>query len=429
MLDLKAEEALAGAISTGDSQLRALRAAPHQALECGAAICCWAAAVSAPRLNLKRNGSHGTPLECKLWRCALALESWPWRGLCWRPRRRVRWFPTPFLPQFQGTECCWFRHCQAPLGLLRLGQAPPPEDAARLASLTVQFCRTDPSGWVLLAEAQLRSDNPPWPAFPWPGPRSSTPQSPHLVRTRGSIALRHGPTLEQAVGLLQTGPEIRWKERRRLLSIWATPTPAAEQLPTVPGRLSGPRLGARAKTSGRRFNNQAWCSTSWAGVDAARSRLAPLPEDNATALSRCWPLATASAHRRRSAKRPQRLASEPLCRIEPNYVLECLSKEQLWGERLAPQRPDPLLSQPELKSAVVPSETPMPRQHRFWRRGLARGAPERGKRPRPAAHLRRDSVGLRPVPSQDTRPGLAEERVLADCSASGDCAAPTSSTP
>jgi len=44
MLDLKAEEALAGATALGQFNC-GLRPAPHQALDCGAAICWLAAAV------------------------------------------------------------------------------------------------------------------------------------------------------------------------------------------------------------------------------------------------------------------------------------------------------------------------------------------------------------------------------------------------
>ena len=84
--------------------------------------------------------------------------------------------PYVYVPQRQELEGAGMGIAQAAARLLRLGQAG---DAARLAALTVQLLPEDPRGWVLLAEAQLRSNQlehcllrPPGPsaALAWPHP-------------------------------------------------------------------------------------------------------------------------------------------------------------------------------------------------------------------------------------------------------------------
>jgi hypothetical protein len=69
-----------------------------------------------------------------------------------RPARAL--VPYVYLPKNEELEGAGMGIAQAAARLLRLGQA---EDAARLAELTVRLLPSDPRGWVLLAEAQLRN--------------------------------------------------------------------------------------------------------------------------------------------------------------------------------------------------------------------------------------------------------------------------------
>ncbi|MFM8673962.1 MAG: hypothetical protein ACKOCA_02815, partial [Vulcanococcus sp.] len=66
----------------------------------------------------------------------------------------VAFVPYVLTPSGRNLEGAGLGIAQAAARLLRIGQA---EDAARLAALTVQLIPADPRGWVLLAEAQLRS--------------------------------------------------------------------------------------------------------------------------------------------------------------------------------------------------------------------------------------------------------------------------------
>ena len=87
--------------------------------------------------------------------------------------------PYVYLPQRQELEGAGMGIAQAAARLLRLGQAG---DAARLAALTVQLLPEDPRGWVLLAEAQLRSNQLEQAGIsPGEGQTTRSPQPGHLV--------------------------------------------------------------------------------------------------------------------------------------------------------------------------------------------------------------------------------------------------------
>lgn len=72
---------------------------------------------------------------------------------CLTPARAM--VPYVYVPRAQELEGAGLGIAQAAARLLRLGQAA---DAARLAALAVQLLPDDPRGWLLLAEAQLRSN-------------------------------------------------------------------------------------------------------------------------------------------------------------------------------------------------------------------------------------------------------------------------------
>jgi len=217
------------------------------------------------------------------------------------------------------------------------------------ASRSAVACRTIPrAGWLLGAEAQLRSEIGPGQHFPGQGPRSFRPRrkSRHLVRARGSIALATRPTGAKQVGLLATGGlKFDGKNAAPTFEFWARP-PALKQSPTVPWPPSGAPLGAGKDFWEGDQPTRAWLlyelgrrdqATSSAGAVALKIKCNG-------AERRCWPLATGTAHRRRcSAKRPA--AGREALAIEPNYVATMpIRKNSFWGERPAPRSAQTLLS-------------------------------------------------------------------------------------
>jgi len=251
--------------------------------------------------------------------------------------------PYVYLPSSKELEASGLGIAQAATRLLRLGQA---EDAARLAGLTVQLLPNDPRGWVLLAEAQLRSNQPKQASVSLARAKDLDPRNPGIWFAQGSIALREGQPGE-AVGLLQQGLKFDGKNAG-----------AYFDLGNAHLLLSDPKaaLAAFGRASDLRkdfweaINNQGLVLYEIGRQDQAIERWRRCLEINTTAAEPMLALATALHTSGGSPLEAQRLAGEALA-IEPNYVLDAYQKEQLWGERLR-RSTQTLLSLPELKSAV-----------------------------------------------------------------------------
>lgn len=112
--------------------------------------------------------------------------------------------PYVYVPQRQELEAAGLGIAQAAARLLRLGQA---RDAARLAALTVQLLPEDPRGWVLLAEAQLRSNQLEQAGISLAKAKQLDPRNPGIWFAGGSLALRAGKPNE-AIGLLEQGLKL-----------------------------------------------------------------------------------------------------------------------------------------------------------------------------------------------------------------------------
>lgn len=91
--------------------------------------------------------------------------------------------PYVVLPAPQDMEAAGLGIAQAAARLLRIGQA---EEAARLAALTVQLIPGDPRGWILLAEAQLRSKQPKLAATALDQAKRLDPKNPGIWFAEGS---------------------------------------------------------------------------------------------------------------------------------------------------------------------------------------------------------------------------------------------------
>lgn len=252
--------------------------------------------------------------------------------------------PYVYVPPVRELQDAGLGIAQAAARLLRLGQA---EDAARLAELTVQLLPDDPRGWVLLAEAQLRSNNGPKAQLALERAKRLDPGNAGIWFAEGSLALRNGNP-EQALSLLRRGLELDGRN-----------SGAHFDLGNANLLLDRPEAALKAFEKASALRSDFWEAINNQGLvlyEGGRSaeairrwrqvlRLQPeAAEPN---------LALAAALFEQAPQTPEealRLADKALAE-DPNYVLEAFQKEQLWGPRLRASA-GRLLAHPQLKSAV-----------------------------------------------------------------------------
>ncbi len=250
--------------------------------------------------------------------------------------------PYVVVPSEQNLEGAGLGIAQAAARLLRLGQA---EDAARLAALTVQLIPSDPRGWVLLAEAQLRSNQDKEAGVSLAKARELDPKNAGILFAQGSLALKDGRPSE-AADLIRQGLKLDSKNAGAYFDLGN-----AFILMDKPGDA----LGAFERASKLRgdfweaINNQALVLYEQnKDVEAIRRwrrvlEIKPAAEPN---------LALAAALNIKNPGNPEslELAAKALAE-DPNYVLDSWQKEQLWGPRLRNAAAQ-LLTEPVLKTDV-----------------------------------------------------------------------------
>jgi tetratricopeptide (TPR) repeat protein len=250
--------------------------------------------------------------------------------------------PYVVVPSEQNLEGAGLGIAQAAARLLRLGQA---EDAARLAALTVQLIPSDPRGWVLLAEAQLRSNQDKEAGVSLAKARELDPKNAGILFAQGSLALKDGRPSE-AADLIRQGLKLDSKNAGAYFDLGN-----AFILMDKPGDA----LGAFERASKLRgdfweaINNQALVLYEQnKDVEAIRRwrrvlEIKPAAEPN---------LALAAALNIKNPGNPEslELAAKALAE-DPNYVLDSWQKEQLWGPRLR-NAATQLLTEPVLKTDV-----------------------------------------------------------------------------
>ena len=255
----------------------------------------------------------------------------------------VAFVPYVVTPSLRNLEGAGLGIAQAAARLLRIGQA---EDAARLAALTVQLIPADPRGWVLLAEAQLRSGQNKEAGVSLAKARDLDPRNAGILFAQGSLALKQSQP-QQAADLIRQGLKLDDKNAGAYFDLGNAYILMGKK---------GEALASFERASGLRsdfweaINNQALvlyeqqkdsdAIQRWRRVLSLRPN-APEPM-----------LALASALNAQSAGNPEslELAHRALAG-DPNYVLDSYQKEQLWGSRLRAATAR-LLAEPPLKGDV-----------------------------------------------------------------------------
>lgn len=235
--------------------------------------------------------------------------------------------PYIYVPQRQELEATGLGIAQAAARLLQLGQA---DDAARLAALTVQLLPADPRGWMLLAEAQLRSNQTDAAATSLARAKQLDPDNASIWFAQGSLALRDGRPNE-GLDLLREGLRRDPRNANAYFDVGNAsillnqPRQALEAFERA-AELRGDFWEA--------INNQALVLYEMGQVEQAIQRWRRVLEIRPEAAEPN--LAIAAAMFERGAKDRQEAldrASKALA-TEPEYVLPSHQEEQLWGPKL-----------------------------------------------------------------------------------------------
>jgi tetratricopeptide (TPR) repeat protein len=252
--------------------------------------------------------------------------------------------PYVYLPPSKELGAAGLGIAQAAARLLRLGQA---DDAARLAELTVRLLPDDPRGWVLLAEAQLRSNNLSKALVALERAKQLDPSNPGIWFAEGSLALRNGKP-SQALSLLQRGLELDPKNSGAYFDLGNAHIQLGDSAAALTAfeRASGLR-----KDFWEAINNQGLVlydsGRSREAIDRWRRVLTIKTDAAETSLALAAALYEASPQNKAEALQ---LAEKALA-ADPNYVNDAYQKEQLWGPKLRATTAR-LLAEPDLKAAV-----------------------------------------------------------------------------
>ena len=255
----------------------------------------------------------------------------------------VAFVPYVVTPSLRNLEGAGLGIAQAAARLLRIGQA---EDAARLAALTVQLIPADPRGWVLLAEAQLRSGQNKQAGASLAKARELDPRNAGILFAQGSLALKESQP-QQAAELIRQGLKLDDKNAGAYFDLG--------NAYILMGK-SGEALASFERASGLRgdfweaINNQALVLYEQQKDSEAIKRWRRVLNLKPNAPEPM--LALASALNAKSAGNAEslELAHKALAG-DPNYVLASYQKEQLWGSRLRAATAR-LLKEPRLKGDV-----------------------------------------------------------------------------
>ena len=234
--------------------------------------------------------------------------------------------PYVVLPVQQDLEAAGLGIAQAAARLLRLGQA---EEAARLAALTVQLVPNDPRGWILLAEAQLRSKQPKLAATALGQAKRLDPKNPGIWFAEGSLAL-HDNQPQRAIQLLEQGLKLDGKNPGAYFDLGNAQIMLAKLRPAL---VAFEKAASLRPNFWEAINNQALVLFELGKQAEAISRWRQVLRIKADAAEPSLALAAALNGLKPGNQEAIELANRALA-AEPNYVLESYQKDQLWGPRL-----------------------------------------------------------------------------------------------
>ena len=260
------------------------------------------------------------------------------------PAAKANFVPYVFVPKQVELEGTGLGIAQAAARLLQVGQA---NEAARLAALTVQLLPDDPRGWLLLAEAQLRSKQLDEAGVALARAKQLDPRNPGIWFAQGSLALREGKP-KDAIDLLEQGLKLNGKNAGAYFDIGNAHIQLAQSAAAL---VAFKKAATLRPDFWEAINNQGLVLFDEGKTKEAIARWRQVlnlkPDAAETTLALATGLLSQSPANRQDALD---LAKKALT-TDPNYVLESYQKDQLWGPKLR-QATQELLLQNELKAVV-----------------------------------------------------------------------------
>ena len=260
------------------------------------------------------------------------------------PAANANFVPYVYVPQQVELEGAGLGIAQAAARLLQVGQA---NEAARLAALTVQLLPDDPRGWLLLAEAQLRSKQLDEAGVALARAKQLDPRNPGIWFAQGSLALREGKP-KDAIDLLEQGLKLTGKNAGAYFDIGNAHIQLAQSAAAL---VAFKKAATLRPDFWEAINNQGLVLFDEGKTKEAIARWRQVlnlkPDAAETTLALATGLFSQSPANRQDALD---LAKKALT-TDPNYVLDSYQKDQLWGPKLR-QATQELLLQDELKAVV-----------------------------------------------------------------------------
>jgi cytochrome c-type biogenesis protein CcmH/NrfG len=210
----------------------------------------------------------------------------------------------------------------------------------------VQLIPEDPRGWVLLAEAELRSGHDKDAGQALERARNLEPNNPGILFAQGSLALKANEPAKGAE-LIRQGLKLDPKNAGAYFDLGNS-----QILLGRSGEALGhfERAAALRKDFWEAINNQALVlyeqGQSGEAIQRWRRVLTISPRASEPMLA----LAAALHGQNPGNSESKELAQQALA-AEPNYVLASYQKEQLWGSKLRAATAQ-LLAEPALKADV-----------------------------------------------------------------------------
>ena len=235
--------------------------------------------------------------------------------------------PYVYVPQRQELEAAGLGIAQAAARLLRLGQA---RDAARLAAITVQLLPEDPRGWVLLAEAQLRSNQLEQAGISLAKAKQLDPRNPGIWFAGGSLALRAGKPNE-AIGLLEQGLKLDKRNAGAYFDLGNARILIGQSYQALE---AFERASSLRNSFWEAINNQGLVLFEQGNTKEAIRRWREVLKIKPDAAEPTLALAASLfANGPDNRSEAIELVGKALD-TEPNYVLDVYQKDQLWGPKL-----------------------------------------------------------------------------------------------
>ena len=210
----------------------------------------------------------------------------------------------------------------------------------------MQLIPSDPRGWILLAEAQLRSKQPKLAAIALVQAKRLDPKNPGIWFAEGSLAL-HGNQPQRAIQLLEQGLKLDRKNAGAYFDLGNAQILLSKPRPAL---VAFEKAASLRPNFWESINNQALVLFELGKPLEAISRWHQVLRIKANAAEPSLALAAALNGLKPGSQVAIELANRALA-AEPNYALETYQKEQLWGPRLRAAA-NQLVHRNELKASL-----------------------------------------------------------------------------